>query len=96
LQAWSLFEKKSLKDLIDPSLHLRVGEVKKVLRLINIALSCLQQFPQRRPSMNDVQNAMQGNMKLDEVEPFPMKEMINFDNILQDTSLLSSLSIEGK
>jgi len=40
-------------------------EEMEVFQLINIVFSCLQQNPDRRPSMNDVQTALQGKMKLE-------------------------------
>jgi hypothetical protein len=41
LQAWKLYEEKNLKNLIDPSLHLHVDEVKQALRVINVERNTL-------------------------------------------------------
>lgn len=87
LQAWILYDEGKLKDLIDPSMHLLGNEETEVVQLINIVLSCLQQNPDRRPSMNDVQIALQGKMKLYEFG-FPRNEMM-------ESSLLEELELQS-
>lgn len=52
-QAWNLWKDGNLMELIDPSLHdeTHAAEIK---RWVQIALLCVQQSPEERPSMWDV------------------------------------------
>jgi hypothetical protein len=90
LQAWKLYEEKNLKNLIDPTLHLHVDEVKQALHVINTALCCLQQIPERRPSMSYVQTILQGGMEPDEIVFPTVNSSILEDSILLEDSALVS------
>lgn len=91
LQAWKLYEEKKLQNLIDPSLHLQVDEVKQVLHVINTALCCLQQIPNRRPSMSFVQTILQGDLEPDEIV-FPMKVIVD-SSILEDSIIFEDSAL---
>ena len=100
LQALKLYEERKLKELIDASLHLHVDEEKQALRVINTALYCLQQIPDRRPSMSYVQTILQGDMELNEIV-FPVqvaKELsISEDStILEESTIFTSPFAESR
>jgi hypothetical protein len=95
LQAWKLYEEKNLKNLIDPSLHLHVDEVKQALRVFNTALCCIQQIPDRRPSMSYVQTILQGIIEPDEIVFPTVNSSILEDSIhFEDSALVSDPSAE--
>jgi len=68
-------------------MHLFNDEETEVLQLINIVLSCLQQNPNRRHSMNDVQTALQGKMKLE----LASNEVVE-SSVMEDLELESLVS----
>ncbi|KAG0562196.1 hypothetical protein KC19_9G125700 [Ceratodon purpureus] len=89
--AWKLEEEKKLKDLVDPSLHLHADEVKQALRVINVALRCLQQIPDRRPSMSFVQTMLQGDLEPNEIV-FTPRAMVD-SSILEDSSVIEESAL---
>jgi hypothetical protein len=64
--------------------------VYEILVTINTALCCLQQIPERRPSMSYVQTILQGGMEPDEIVFPTVNSSILEDSILLEDSALVS------
>lgn len=63
VQAWNLHDEGRLMDLVDPTLQLQTDEEREeVLRVIKIALQCLQMIGDRRPTMAQVITMLQGEV----------------------------------
>lgn len=56
-------------DILDPTLHLHEDDQKEVLRVLEVAFVCVQETPEKRPSMAHVIAMLQGDMEvsIDEV-----------------------------
>ncbi|KAG0504688.1 hypothetical protein M758_11G071100 [Ceratodon purpureus] len=59
--AWKLHREGNLMDLVDPKLNLRDDERLEVQRLINIALLCVQNTAEQRPTMARVVAMLQND-----------------------------------
>lgn len=68
-QAWERYVEGMPLDILDPTLHLHEDDQKEVLRVIQIAFVCVQETPEKRPSMAHVISMLQGDMEvsIDEV-----------------------------
>ena len=68
-QAWERYVEGTPLDILDPTLHLHEDDQKEVLRMIQIAFVCVQETPEKRPSMAHVISMLQGDMEvtIDEV-----------------------------
>ncbi|KAG0618722.1 hypothetical protein M758_4G087800 [Ceratodon purpureus] len=65
--AWDLHRRDKLMDLVDPHMSLQDEEKLEVHRLINIALLCIQNEPEQRPSMERVVAMLQGESEAEVV-----------------------------
>lgn len=61
LQAWHLHDLNRLMDLVDPTLQLTDDEMRDVQRVINVCLLCIQNAPERRPSMARIVSILQSD-----------------------------------
>lgn len=61
LQVWKLHREDKLMEIVDHNLTLDVGKEMEVQRVINVALLCLQQLDERRPTMAQVVAMLQGD-----------------------------------
>jgi len=59
--AWILYEQGRLFDLVDPTLHLTDDDVRDVQRVINVCLLCIQNAPEKRPSMARIVSILQSD-----------------------------------
>ncbi|KAH8944984.1 hypothetical protein BDL97_12G015700 [Sphagnum fallax] len=67
--AWRLARRKgnSIMNLVDCTLELNYEEMKEALRVVKIALLCLQQEPDNRPTMARVVAMLQGEAEIMEI-----------------------------
>uniref|UniRef100_A0A7I4AU47 Protein kinase domain-containing protein n=1 Tax=Physcomitrium patens TaxID=3218 RepID=A0A7I4AU47_PHYPA len=87
LQAWKLHQSNKLIELVDQTLHLSDGELQDVLRIIKIALLCIQNDCERRPTMERVVYLFQGDTQsevvvLNRSEDYLHKQQWSQENIL--------------
>lgn len=61
LQVWKLHQEDKLMEIVDHKLTLDAGKKMEVQRVINVALLCLQQLDERRPTMAQVVAMLQGD-----------------------------------
>lgn len=54
--------------IVDPALELSSDEEEEVLRVIKVAHMCVQEAPERRPTMAHVVAMLQGDKEVDDVE----------------------------
>lgn len=54
LQAWKLYERSRVTDLVDPKLREDGFVERDVLQAIHVALLCTQQCPSLRPPMSEI------------------------------------------
>jgi hypothetical protein len=73
-QAWELLQRDSLVELVDRTMSLQDEEKLEVHRLINIALLCIQNEAEQRPSMERVVAMLQGDGQSEAVMPKPGNE----------------------
>ncbi|KAG0603732.1 hypothetical protein M758_10G116600 [Ceratodon purpureus] len=69
--AWGLLRQDYLMELIDPTMSLQDDEMLEVHRVINVALHCIQNEADQRPSMERVVAMLQGDSESDGVAPQP-------------------------
>ncbi|KAG0559647.1 hypothetical protein KC19_10G121000 [Ceratodon purpureus] len=69
--AWGLLRQDNLMELIDPTMSLQDDEMLEVHRVINVALHCIQNEADQRPSMERVVAMLQGDSESDGVAPQP-------------------------
>lgn len=87
MQAWKLHQSNKLIELVDQTLHLSDGELQDVLRIIKIALLCIQNDCERRPTMERVVYLFQGDTQsevvvLNRSEDYLHKQQWSQENIL--------------
>uniref|UniRef100_A0A7I4D5Y0 Protein kinase domain-containing protein n=1 Tax=Physcomitrium patens TaxID=3218 RepID=A0A7I4D5Y0_PHYPA len=95
--AWKLNEAGSLLDLVDPSLSLHVDEEAVVLRVINVAMACLQTAAERRPTMGQVVAMLQGDIEVGGIVRERYNENVNrsYQKLLGlNTSVTSLVPVE--
>nr|XP_024395386.1 probable LRR receptor-like serine/threonine-protein kinase At1g34110 isoform X4 [Physcomitrium patens] len=85
--AWKLHQSNKLIELVDQTLHLSDGELQDVLRIIKIALLCIQNDCERRPTMERVVYLFQGDTQsevvvLNRSEDYLHKQQWSQENIL--------------
>jgi serine/threonine protein kinase len=73
-QAWDLQRHGKLMDIVDPSMSLQDEERGEVHRVINIALLCIQNEAELRPSIERVVAMLQGESELEVVISKPEME----------------------
>ncbi|KAG0564236.1 hypothetical protein KC19_8G094400 [Ceratodon purpureus] len=79
--AWKLHREGNLMDLVDPTLSLRDDEKFEVQRLINIALLCVQNAPEQRPTMARVVAMLQNDTESEVVVLSPGDEEQSLDTV---------------
>ncbi|KAH9553217.1 hypothetical protein CY35_09G107200 [Sphagnum magellanicum] len=67
-KVWRLHNEGNLIDIVDQTLHLCDDEVIQARQLLNIALLCLLNEGEKRPSMGHVMAMLQGEVEPDRVE----------------------------
>ena len=68
VQSWEKLEENMPMGIVDPTLELSSDEEEEVLRVIKVAHMCVQEAPERRPSMAQVVAMLQGDLEVDGVE----------------------------
>ena len=63
-----MLEENMPMGIVDPTLELSSDEEEEVLRVIKVAHMCVQEAPERRPSMEHVLAMLQGDLEVDGVE----------------------------
>lgn len=86
-QAWELYEKGALLELVDPDLDEFPEE--EVLRYIKVALFCAQAAASRRPLMSQVVDMLSKNIRLNEKE-------LTAPGFYQDSGGLSGMPSSSK
>ena len=76
LQVWKLHQEDKLIEIVDHKLTLDADKKMEVQRVINVALLCLQQLDERRPTMAQVVAMLQGDQ---------------FDGIIEDLETSDSM-----
>ncbi|KAG0608240.1 hypothetical protein M758_8G090300 [Ceratodon purpureus] len=79
--AWKLHREGNLMDLVDPTLSLRDDEKFEVQRLINIALLCVQNAPEQRPTMARVVAMLQNDTESEVVVLSPGDDEQSLDTV---------------
>lgn len=85
---WDLYRQDKLMDLVDKTMTLKDEEKMEVHRAINIALLCIQNEAEQRPSMEQVVAMLQGQGESEIVVLKPRSEEKLMENI--------KLVVEGK
>ena len=70
-QAWRLYEQSKTLELVDPKVQADEFDEKEVQQVSQIALLCVQPYPNLRPAMSEV--VLMLTMKSDQTIPAPMK-----------------------
>ena len=65
LQAWQLHEEDRLLDLVDPTLQFSDEEERDLQRVIKVCLLCLQNAPEKRPTMTRILHILQTDIESD-------------------------------
>jgi len=60
-QAWNLHDDSRLLELVDPTLRLSDEEEREVQQLIKVALLCIQNAAEKRPTMSRVVSILQND-----------------------------------
>jgi hypothetical protein len=104
-QAWERYVEGVPLDILDPTLHLQEDDQNEVLRVIQIAFVCVQETPEKRPSMAHVISMLQGDMEvsIDEVHqrrPLftwnPMAKGSNYNGATVEGSASDQRQLQGE
>uniref|UniRef100_A0ACD5V2P5 Uncharacterized protein n=1 Tax=Avena sativa TaxID=4498 RepID=A0ACD5V2P5_AVESA len=94
--AWRLYEQKKVLELVDAKVQAGEGfEEKEVMQVCQIALLCVQPYPDSRPAMSEAVRML--TMKTDQTIPPPLKpafldrKNLNRDNKDADTSTMEMM-----
>uniref|UniRef100_A0ACD5UWL3 Uncharacterized protein n=1 Tax=Avena sativa TaxID=4498 RepID=A0ACD5UWL3_AVESA len=94
--AWRLYEQKKVLELVDAKVQAGEGfEEKEVMQVCQIALLCVQPYPDSRPAMSEAVRML--TMKTDQTIPPPVKpafldrKNLNRDNKDADTSTMEMM-----
>ncbi|KAL9243556.1 hypothetical protein vseg_017430 [Gypsophila vaccaria] len=82
--AWKLWNEDDLGSLIDPSISKSTIEVEEVLRCIQVALLCVQEFPEDRPNMSMVISMIDGEASSLPLPRQPGFTMRKYDSRIDD------------
>jgi hypothetical protein len=81
-QVWTLYEEAKLLEIVDPKLNTHTHE-KDIIRVINIALLCVQSTAAKRPSMARIVAMLQGDeMDIEVVIKENPLRTIEYDSLL--------------
>ena len=67
-QAWKLFEEQNLIAIIDKRLKHTSLDEDAIIRVINVALACIQLKAASRPKMHEVGHMLLGNMPINKLQ----------------------------
>ncbi|KAK1686205.1 hypothetical protein QYE76_047053 [Lolium multiflorum] len=94
--AWRLYEQNKILELVDAKVQAGEGfEEKEVMQVCQIALLCVQPYPESRPAMSEAVRML--TMKTDQTIPPPVKpafldrKNLNRDNKDADTSTMEMM-----
>lgn len=80
LQAWSMYKRGKLGELVDEALKME-SSTNKACKYLKIGLLCIQDRPARRPNMSAVAKMLKGEIDVDEMKiPKPRKRMVPESN----------------
>jgi hypothetical protein len=89
-----LYKEEKIMDLVDKNMCLDADEELEVQRVINIALLCLQQSHENRPTMGEVMAMLQGdhfNLAVAELETTRYVETSSRSKLAKSSSLGSTV-----
>ncbi|CAK9250073.1 unnamed protein product [Sphagnum jensenii] len=95
--AWRLARRKgnSIMNLVDCTLELNFEEMKEALRVVKIALLCLQQEPENRPTMARVVAMLQGEAEIMEIVLDDNLEIESMNKAYENTLLSSKITFSS-
>ncbi|CAK9258986.1 unnamed protein product [Sphagnum jensenii] len=95
--AWRLARRKgnSIMNLVDCTLELNYEEMKEALRVVKIALLCLQQEPDNRPTMARVVAMLQGEAEIMEIVLDDNLEIESMNKAYENTLLSSKITFSS-
>lgn len=91
-QAWRLYEQSKILELVDPKVQADGFDEKEVQQVCQIALLCVQPYPNLRPAMSEV--VLMLTMKSDQSIPAPMKPAFLDRKSLKDKNVTSDTAVE--
>ena len=96
LKAWDLWTTGRGVDLMDPILKDGSIEDIMVLRYVNIALLCVQECPEDRPTMSDIVSMLGNeNAVLPCPKPHAFLKVRGSKNVISDGSLAAIFSVNA-
>ncbi|KAH9544893.1 hypothetical protein CY35_12G019700 [Sphagnum magellanicum] len=95
--AWRLARRKgnSIMNLVDCTLELHNDEMKEALHVVKIALLCLQQEPDNRPTMARVIAMLQGEAEIMEIVLDDNLEIESMNKVYENTLLSSKINFSS-
>ncbi|CAM6038039.1 unnamed protein product [Sphagnum compactum] len=95
--AWRLERTKgnSIMNLVDCTLELRNDEMKEALHVVKIALLCLQQEPDNRPTMAHVMAMLQGEAEIMEIVLDDNLEIESMNKVWENTLSSSKINFSS-
>ncbi|GJN26165.1 hypothetical protein PR202_gb14075 [Eleusine coracana subsp. coracana] len=90
--AWRLYEQTKILELVDPKLQADGLDEKEVEQVCQIALLCVQPYPNLRPAMSEV--VLMLTMKSDQSIPAPMKPAFLDRKSLKDKNVTSDTAAD--
>ncbi|WVZ87505.1 hypothetical protein U9M48_034134 [Paspalum notatum var. saurae] len=90
--AWRLYEQSKTLELVDTKVQEDGFDEKEVQQVCQIALLCVQPYPDRRPAMSEV--VLMLTMKSDQSIPAPMKPAFLDRKSLKDKNVTSDTAME--
>jgi len=90
--AWRLYEQSKTLELVDPKVQAEEFDEKEVQQVCQIALLCVQPYPNLRPAMSEV--VLMLTMKSDQTIPAPMKPAFLDRKSLKDKNGTSDTAME--
>ncbi|KAH9544875.1 hypothetical protein CY35_12G018700 [Sphagnum magellanicum] len=95
--AWRLARKtkNSIMNLVDCTLELHNDEMKEALQVVKIALLCLQQNPDNRPTMARVVAMLQGEAEIMEIILDDNSKIESMNKVYENTLLSSKITFSS-
>ncbi|KAH9544885.1 hypothetical protein CY35_12G019600 [Sphagnum magellanicum] len=95
--AWRLARKtkNSIMNLVDCTLELHNDEMKEALQVVKIALLCLQQDPNNRPTMARVVAMLQGEAEIMEIILDDNSKIESMNKVYENTLLSSKITFSS-
>ena len=92
MQAWVLYERGELAELVDSSLHDDL-DLEEACKFLKIALVCTQEMPKLRPAMSTVVEMLTGQLELDDKaisKPGLLSEFIDMKGVRGEKDKVNS------